>query len=71
MSKYSNTLGANLQEELRDILQAVDYSSIIAITNSKGVITFVNDRFCEISQYGREELIGRDHRILKSGTILY
>jgi PAS domain S-box-containing protein len=67
MSKYSNTLGANLQEELRDILQAVDYSSIIAITNSKGVITFVNDRFCEISQYGREELIGRDHRILKSG----
>lgn len=53
-------------KELSDIRHAVDESSIIAITDKNGTMTYVNDAFCKISKYSREELIGQNHRMMKS-----
>jgi len=50
---------------LAEYKRAVDLSNIVSKTNPKGVITYVNDKFCEISGYAREELIGKPHNIIR------
>ncbi len=57
-------------EELNTFYKlAMDKAAILALTDKSGKITYVNEKFCEISGYSEAELIGQDHRLLNSGRM--
>jgi PAS domain S-box-containing protein len=54
-------------KQLEDLRYAVDQAALVAMTDLHGAITYVNDKFCEVSGYSKTDLIGQNHRILNSG----
>lgn len=63
-------IGEKLQKTLRElsnIKYALDRSAIVAIADATGRISYVNEKFCELSKYERSELIGKNYRLLNSG----
>ena len=54
--------------ELKQVFDAIDRSGLVAMTNIDGRITSVNENFCIRSGYSREELLGQDHKLIKSGV---
>ena len=59
---------AKLATELDGYLQAIGQHALVSVANAEGAIISVNDKFCEVSGYSREELLGKDHRIVSSGV---
>lgn len=61
------TLNNLKKNEIRALIDALSVSALVSITDNKGDIIFVNSKFIEVSKYSEEELLGQNHRILKSG----
>ena len=69
LSQINQQFESQVQRHSRELSvfhRALDAAAIVAMTDADGVITFVNDRFCDISGYSREELIGQTHRLIKA-----
>jgi PAS domain S-box-containing protein len=64
--RFEKSLEKSLKE-ISDYKYALDESSIVSITDQKGIINYANDNFCKISKYSFKELNGQDHRIINSG----
>jgi PAS domain S-box-containing protein len=64
--KQSEALLQHILKELSDFKYALDQAAIVAITDAQGMLTYVNDRFCNVTKYNRSELIGRTYHLLNS-----
>lgn len=67
MFEHKKTKFPESNQLIEDLLYAIDQASIIAITDTEGIIRYVNQKFCELSKYKRRELIGQKHSIINSG----
>ena len=67
LNRLSNHLNSMLRE--REYQQrALNHHAIVSVADENGIITYVNDKFCETSGYSYNELLGENHNILKSGV---
>ena len=55
-----------LNLDISDFEEILSDHSIVAVTDDKGIIQYANKKFCDLSKYSLDELIGQNHRILKS-----
>jgi len=60
-------LTQSLIKKLEDQKYALDQAAIVAAADEHGFITYVNDKFCEVSGYNHDELLGKTHKIINSG----
>lgn len=65
-SRKANVLIASTLAKLENLQRAIDTSNIVTITDKEGVLKHVNEKFIEISGYGKKELIGKSHSMVKS-----
>ncbi len=65
--KRSKSEMQHMFKELNDIKVALDMSNIVEITDDKGVILYANDKFCKVSKYSKEEVIGKTYKVINSG----
>jgi len=68
VEQTSNELKENIKL-LNQYKNVVDTSSLVSKTDKNGIITYVNDNFCKISQYSREELIGNNHNMVRDKNV--
>jgi len=62
-----NTDIINFDLQFEEIYSVINNHSMVEVTDIEGNIIFANKKFCDISQYSEQELIGQNHRIIKSG----
>ena len=60
---------SSLENETQYLKEALDQASIISVTNHHGIITYVNDAFCDLSGYSKDELIGHTFKVIQSGKM--
>ena len=65
---FAKEYAERISAELSSYIHAIDQHALVSITDPFGRITQINDKFCELSGYSREELRGHDHRIVNSGV---
>jgi PAS domain S-box-containing protein len=56
------------QKKVKELRAALDHHTAVSVTDLAGKITYVNELFCQISQYSQEELLGKEHHMLASGS---
>jgi len=72
IEKHNESLKMEVSEKesiLNQYKEAIDTTLIVSKTNTKGIITYVNDKFCSLSGYTREELMGKSHNMVRAKNV--